>query len=72
MKIANADKLIKHFENVIDVKLFTPAQIITLINRFSAEIPENTELVFTKEDDEILIHNLDEKRKLETLFGGAT
>lgn len=72
MKIANAEKLINHFENVVDVKLFTPEQIITLIDRFSVEIPENTELVFTKEGDEFLIHDLDAKRKFETLIGGAT
>lgn len=40
MKIANADKLIKHFENVVDVHLFTPAQIITIINTFSVEVPD--------------------------------
>ena len=37
MKIANADKLMHHFENVVDVKLFTPAQILTIIDTFSSE-----------------------------------
>lgn len=41
MKIANADKLKHHFENVVDVKLFTPAQIITIIDTFSSEVPDN-------------------------------
>lgn len=41
MKIANADKLKEHFENVVDVKLFTPAQILTIIDRFSSEVDEN-------------------------------
>ena len=40
MKIANADKLKQHFENVVDVKLFTPAQIITIIDTFSKEVPD--------------------------------
>ena len=40
MKIANADKLKKHFENVVDVKLFTPAQICTIIDTFSSEVNE--------------------------------
>ena len=41
MKIANADKLKDHFENVVDVKLFTPAQIITIIDTFSSDVDEN-------------------------------
>ena len=41
MKIANADKLKHNFENVVDVKLFTPAQIITIIDTFSVEVPED-------------------------------
>ena len=41
MKIANADKLKQHFENVVDVKLFTPAQICTIIDTFSSEADEN-------------------------------
>ena len=45
MKIANADKLIRHFENVVDVKLFTVPQILTLIDSFSIEIPEGAMLV---------------------------
>ena len=40
MKIANADKLKKHFENVVDVKLFTVAEICTIIDTFSSEVPE--------------------------------
>lgn len=40
MNIANSDALIKHFQNVVDVKLFTPAQIITIIETFSKEIPD--------------------------------
>lgn len=71
MRIANADKLKEHFENVVDVKLFTPAQILTIIDRFSGEIPEGQELVFNRDGDEIYITNLNEKRKLDSIFGGT-
>ena len=72
MKIANADKLINHFENVIAVHLFTVPEIITIIERFSSEIPEDCELVFHQEDNkEIIVTDLDQKRKLENLPGGA-
>ena len=42
MKIANADKLKKHFENVVDVHLFTVPTIQTIIDTFSSEVPELT------------------------------
>ena len=45
MKIANADKLIHHFENVVDVKLFTVPQILTLIDSFSVETKSDTVIV---------------------------
>lgn len=41
MKIANADKLIHHFENTVDVKLFTVPEIVTIIKSFSVEVPED-------------------------------
>ena len=41
MKIANADKLIHHFENVVDVKLFTVPEIVTIIKSFSVDINED-------------------------------
>ena len=40
MKIADADKLKKHFETVVDVHLFTVPEILTIIDTFSIEIPE--------------------------------
>lgn len=43
MKIANADKLKKHFENVVDVKLFTVPNILTIIDTFSSEVPDQKE-----------------------------
>lgn len=45
MKIANADILIQHFENTVDVKLFTVPEIVTIIKNFSMEIPEGAMLV---------------------------
>lgn len=61
MKIANADKLIKHFENVVDVKLFTPAQIITIIENFTVEIPDGAvkreDIKAGKFQDEIIFRN---------------
>lgn len=49
MLIANASKLKHHFENVVDVKLFTPAQIITIIETASIEIPDDTKLVMIRD-----------------------
>lgn len=49
MLIANANRLIHHFENVVDVKLFTPAQIITIIETASIEIPDDTKLVMLRD-----------------------
>lgn len=49
MKIANADKLIHHFESCVDVKLFTVPEIVTIIESFSMEIPEGTELIMPRE-----------------------
>ena len=48
MKIANADKLKEHFENVVDVKFFTPAQICTIIDTFSVEIDEDSNIVMPR------------------------
>ena len=41
MKIANADKLKHHFETVVSVKLFTVPEILTIIDTFSVEVPED-------------------------------
>lgn len=71
MKIANADKLKKHFENVVDVKLFTVPEICTIIDRFSGEVDEGTPYVFHKEGDEIIVTDLEAKRKLDSIFGGT-
>lgn len=61
MNIANSDALIKHFQNVVDVKLFTPAQIITIIETFSKEIPDGaidrSDIKAGKFKDEIVFRN---------------
>ena len=41
MLITNADQLIHHFENTVDVKLFTVPEIVTIIKTFSVEVPED-------------------------------
>lgn len=57
MKIANADKLKKHFENVVDVKLFTPAQICTIIDTFSSEVDEEDLISRKRMGQEVFNHN---------------
>lgn len=57
MKIANADKLIHHFESCVDVKLFTVPEIVTIIKNFSVEIPEGTELIMPREKAQDMILN---------------
>ena len=59
MKIADSDRLIKHFENVVDVKLFTVPEIVTIIKSFSVEIPEGTELIMPREKaQDMILDNL--------------
>lgn len=59
MKIANTDKLIHHFENVVDVKLFTVPEILTIIKNFSLEIPDGTELRIPREKaQDMILDNL--------------
>lgn len=59
MKIANADKLIHHFESCVDVKLFTVPEIVTIIENFSVEIPEGTELIMPrKKAQDMTLDNL--------------
>ena len=48
MKIANADKLKKHCENVVDVKLFTVPEICTIIDTFSIEFPEDARVIMPR------------------------
>lgn len=48
MKIANADKLIHHFEHTVLVKNFTVPEIVTIINSFSLDIPEEAQIVMPR------------------------
>lgn len=48
MLITNGDKLKHHFENLVDVKLFTPEQICTIIDSFSMEIPDDATIVMPR------------------------
>ena len=59
MKIANADKLIHHFENVADVHLFTVPEIVTIVKSFCVEIPEGAMLIMPeKKAREMTLDNL--------------
>lgn len=71
MLIANANRMIHHFETVVDVKLFTPAEIITIIETCSCEIPAGDKLVFSLEGEDIIITNITQATKLKALFGGT-
>lgn len=70
MRIADADGLIKHFENVVDVKFFTPANVITIIKTFSGEVEEGHAYTFRSEDDKLIVTDLTEKKKLNEIVGG--
>ena len=48
MLITNGDRLKHHFENVVDVKLFTVPEILTIIDTFSIDIPEDAKLVMPR------------------------
>lgn len=61
MRIADADGLIKHFENVVDVKFFTPANVITIIKTFSGEVEEGHAYTFRSEDGKTIITDLNQK-----------
>lgn len=73
MKICSSEALKKHFENLVDVKLFTAAQICTIIDTFSVTIPEGTKLVMTRSEGRKMVkENLEEllNRKPEIVGGG--
>lgn len=64
MKIANSDKLIHHFENVVDVKLFTVPEIVTIIKSFSVDTKSDTMIIIgdpekpCKKAEQITLDNL--------------
>ena len=67
MLIANANKLKHHFENVVDVKLFTPAQIITIIETASIEIPDDTKLIMLRDKGRKMVEtNLEKLMNFKT------
>ena len=68
MKIANVDKLKNYFENVVDVKLFTPAQICTIIEAFGSEVDEEHEYRLYQDGDNIIIIDLTEKQRQRDFF----
>ena len=71
MRIANADKLIHHFEHTVMVKNFSAPEIVTIIKRFSGEVDEGKPYVFHKEGDEIIVTDCIEKWNLDNIFGGT-
>ena len=40
MKIVNYEKMKKHFEHVVDVKLFTVPNILTIMETFTEDLPD--------------------------------
>ena len=73
MRICNSETLKNHFENLVDVKLFTPEQIMTIIDTFSVTIPEGTKLIMTRNEGRKMVkENLEDllNRKPEIVGGG--
>lgn len=67
MKISNADKLKHHFENLVDVKLFTAEQICTIIDTFSIEIPEDTKMILPRgKAKDVIYTNLEKLMTFKT------
>lgn len=67
MLITNGDKLKHHFENLVDVKLFTAEQILTIIDTFSIEIPEGTKMILPRgEAKDVIYTNLERLMNFKT------
>ena len=70
MRVCNAEALKNHFENLVDVKLFTPANIITIIDTFSVELPDCTQIIYpgrglvAKETREALLKLMNQKPEI--------
>lgn len=67
MKIANADKLIHHFEHTVMVKNFTVPEIVTIINSFSIDIPDGSKMVMPRSQAKDMVYDyltkiLDQKK----------
>lgn len=74
MRVCNAEVLKNHFENLVDVKLFTPAMICTIIDTFSVDLPDCTQIIYpgrgrvARETRENLLKLMNQKP--ETVGGG--
>lgn len=68
MKIANADKLKKHFESVVDVKLFTVPNILTIIDTFSVEVNDGDLYEFGHNGSATTMTNLTEKQRQRDIW----
>lgn len=67
MKIADADRLKKHFESLVDVKLFTVHNILTIIDTFSIEIPNSTKLILPRQEAKDVVYtNLESMMDFKT------
>ena len=67
MLIADADRLKKHFESLVDVKLFTVHNILTIIDTFSVEIPNSTKLILPRQEaKEVVYTNLEKMMDFKT------
>lgn len=67
MLIANADRLKKHFESLVDVKLFTVHNILTIIDTFSIEIPDSTKLILPRQEAKDVVYtNLERMMNFKT------
>lgn len=58
MKIANADKLIHHFEHTVMVKNFTVPEIVTIIESFSIEFDEEARIILPRRTNQIKVSDM--------------
>ena len=57
MLITDGDRLKNHFKTVVDVKHFTPEEICTIIDTFSIDIPEDAQIVMTRNMGHEMVYN---------------
>ena len=67
MLIADADRLKKHYESFVAVKLFTVPKILTIIDTFSIEIPDSTKLILPRQEAKDVVYtNLERMMDFKT------
>lgn len=67
MLIADADRLKKHYESLVAVKLFTVPEILTIIDTFSIEIPDSTKLILPRQEAKDVVYtNLERMMDFKT------